>query len=73
MVGEAIVSQPQRSITTELASHLAILQVMVVLHPWQVAIDLEWVIALLVFALDYAVVTWVLERRGRARAHVEAG
>jgi cytochrome c oxidase assembly factor CtaG len=33
-------------------------------HPWHWSIDIEWVVALVVFALDYAVVTWVLERRG---------
>ncbi len=36
-----------------------------VLDPWRMALDLEWVIALLIFAFDYAVVTWVLERRGQ--------
>ncbi len=35
-------------------------------HPWQVHLDIEWVIALVVFAVDYAAVTWVLERRGHA-------
>jgi cytochrome c oxidase assembly factor CtaG len=34
------------------------------LHPWHVSIDPEWVLAILVFAVDYAVVVWVLERRG---------
>ena len=35
------------------------------LHPWRVDIDIEWVIALIVFAVDYAVVTVVMERRGQ--------
>ncbi len=48
------------------------------MNSWQLELEPEWILALVVFGLDYALVTWTLQRRGEVvprwrRASFSAG
>ena len=35
------------------------------LHPWQFVFDPEWSVAIVIVAVDYALVVWAARRTGR--------